>query len=47
MMLEKISELRQTHCVIQALSDNDSAASLNCESELILADGQWQVRPVS
>lgn len=46
-LLEQIGELRQVHCVIQALGNNDSAASLNCDSELVLTGSEWQVRPVS
>ena len=45
-LLNKINELRQKNCVIQGLSDNETAESLGCNQVLVFENQNWRVKPV-
>lgn len=44
-LLDKISELRQQHRVVQQLSEDDTAA-YECTERLVLSNGEWQVQAI-
>lgn len=42
-LLNKISELRQTQRVVQILSEQEGEENYGCSHRLVLQDGEWQV----